>query len=455
MNEKERNNRENQSNPDATVIGGGLAGMAAAIHLARGGLRVLCITAGPPATESVWESLDWSAPDLLGVLGLSMERLIEQGAATFKRHVVLRLEDGSQRDYVPSDWLGRPPLNIDLRTLHVDRTQLAAALYAIGQELNIDILVDKVISIEKRGRGVEAVTTESGVRITSPWFIDASGGNARLFSRAFDLPAREYGPTKVAVWDYFDMPTEIEGTTLYANCGPTSYLEWLWQIPIRPSTVSVGYVATGEAIKEMRQRGLSISDIYESQLQHLPPLRALLGSGVETTPRVTSFRCRVHRNVSGPNWLIAGEAASMVDPMTSNGVTAALRHAAEAASIIIKNQRSPHLPVLTRAAYDRRVRGLASFLNIGIEKVVYDWPVRNWLGPLNAGDLYTVPAWSMNHLYSRLRPRGLTATLMFCSILSFFGYAASALHWWSRWILSSRGPTGRSTTNALGGSDAS
>jgi hypothetical protein len=232
-------------------------------------------------------------------------------------------------------------------------------------------------------------------------------------------------------------------------------MNWLWQIPIRPGTVSVGYVATGDAIKEMRQRGLSISHIFESQLQHLAPLRPLLEPGTEMTPRVTSFRCRVHRNASGPNWLIAGEAASMVDPMTSNGVTAALRHAAEAANIIIKNQGSSYLPVLQREAYDRRVRGLASFFNMGIEKVIYDWPVRSWVGPLNAGDLYTVPAWSMNHLYSRLRPRGLMATVLFCSVLSAFRYAASALHWWSRRMLSSPGSIDRSTTGALGASDAS
>ena len=45
---------------------------------------------------------------------------------------------------------------------------------------------------------------------------------------------------------------------------------------------------------------------------------------------MTSFRSRAYAGVAGTNWLIAGEAASMVDPITANGVTAALRHAAEA-----------------------------------------------------------------------------------------------------------------------------
>jgi len=90
---------------DVTVIGGGLAGMAASIHLADAGLRVVCIEADPVDADPVGESLDWSAPDLLKRLGLPMELLLEQGIATFKHHVVLKLRDGSERQYIPGEWL--------------------------------------------------------------------------------------------------------------------------------------------------------------------------------------------------------------------------------------------------------------------------------------------------------------------------------------------------------------
>jgi cation diffusion facilitator CzcD-associated flavoprotein CzcO len=57
---------EPQSNPvnaiEVTVIGGGLAGMAASIHLSRAGLRVLCLEPDVTDADSVGESLDWSAP---------------------------------------------------------------------------------------------------------------------------------------------------------------------------------------------------------------------------------------------------------------------------------------------------------------------------------------------------------------------------------------------------------
>ena len=50
------------TNCDVTIIGGGLAGKAAALHLAKAGLQVVCIEPGELRRQVVGESLDWSAP---------------------------------------------------------------------------------------------------------------------------------------------------------------------------------------------------------------------------------------------------------------------------------------------------------------------------------------------------------------------------------------------------------
>src|SRR5262249_34142933 len=109
---------------DVTVIGGGLAGKAAALHLARAGLKVLCVEPKQPVRAPVGESLDWSAPDLLLRLGLPQETLLSSQIATWKRHVTLKMRDGCQVHYVPTEWLGGPPFYVNLATLHVERTQL-------------------------------------------------------------------------------------------------------------------------------------------------------------------------------------------------------------------------------------------------------------------------------------------------------------------------------------------
>ncbi len=416
--------------PDVTVVGGGLAGTAASIHLARAGLRVLCIS--PESySEPVGESLDWSAPALLGDLGLPMDRLVSENIATRKRQVTVKLTNGSSRQYIPGAWLARPPFNFEIRTLHLDRRQTDSMLRDTLLREGVQILADRVIAVEKQGRRVTAVKIADGRRISSPWFIDASGSNAYLFPRSFDLPAYAYGPRKVAMWTWFDVPDSVEGTTLYMD-DDRSYLDWIWEIPVRANQISVGYVAAGHEIQEKRRAGGSVAQIFTERLCRIRRFANLLTPERPITPNVTSFQCRVHRGVAGPNWMVIGESASMVDPMTSNGVTAALRSAAEASALIIQSRDRSRLPRVATAMYSRRIVDLGRFLNRGIEETIYECPVRNRIGLLRAGRVYTVPAWMMNAAYSRLKPSGVVSTLAFGFVLSLFRAAGVILNAFSR-----------------------
>jgi flavin-dependent dehydrogenase len=90
-------------------------------------------------------------------------------------------------------------------------------------------------------------------------------------------------------------------------------MDWVWEIPIRSDEISVGYVAAGESIKAKRQQGLTVEEIFRAQLSRFARFELLLKSTSKISPSVTAFQCRVYGRVSGPNWLVVGEAASMVD----------------------------------------------------------------------------------------------------------------------------------------------
>jgi len=292
----------------------------------------------------------------------------------------------------------------------------------------VTLVRDKVAGVERDGEKVSAVRTAGGLRISSPWVIDASGLGASVLAREFNLQTMQFGPMKVGVWTYFPVSDPVEGTTLYMDPRPAEYLDWIWEIPIKPDTVSVGYVTTGEAMKAQREQGLSVEEIFRRHLMKFPRFENLLRSEALEETHVTGFRCRVHLGVAGPNWLIAGEAASMVDPITANGVTAALRHAAEASALILKFRKGGRLPLRARICYSKRILHLAKFFNGGIEKIVYEPPVRNRIGLGRSGTVYTSPAWSMNLVYARLRPTGVLSTFLYGSILGFFRSSAWVLH---------------------------
>jgi flavin-dependent dehydrogenase len=207
--------------------------------------------------------------------------------------------------------------------------------------------------------------------------------------------------------------------------GQPPYMEWIWEIPIHPNVLSVGYVAAGDAIKDKRRQGLTVEEIFRERIARIPRLSALAPTTRALAPHVTSFQCRVYRKLAGPNWLIVGESASMVDPMTANGVTAALRHAAEAAELIVRHGRRKRLPRVAGALYSTRIVDLGRFFNCGIEKVIYDPAIRKRVGVLAAGRVYTVPAWVLNSIYSRIRPSGVVSTLLFGLVLNLFRTAGN------------------------------
>jgi menaquinone-9 beta-reductase len=201
---------------------------------------------------------------------------------------------------------------------------------------------------------------------------------------------------------------------------PAEYLDRIWEIPIRQEVVSVGLVTTGAAMKGQREQGLRVEEIFLRQLKKHARFDALLQDGPLGPCNVTAFRSRVYDGVAGANWFVAGEAASMVDPITANGVTAALRHAAEASALILKYRGRGALPLRARISYNRRILQMAKFFNVGIEKILYEPAVRNRAGARAAGTMYTTPAWSMNLVYARLKPKGILKTFLLGFVLDFW-----------------------------------
>jgi flavin-dependent dehydrogenase len=196
-------------------------------------------------------------------------------------------------------------------------------------------------------------------------------------------------------------------------------MERIWEIPIRPGFSSIGYIAPGTSVKTQRGAGLRTQDILERQCRTFPRLREIVDRAGVHEAATTTFLCRTYEGVCGTNWVIIGEAASQSDPITGNGVTAALRHADEATTLIRRYRHRGTIPVLARAVYNLRVSSVGLYFNSLIEKLFYQPMLRDRLGLFGTARIYTLPAWLMNLIYTRTRPRGsLVRTLAIASIMA-------------------------------------
>ena len=120
---------------DVAVLGGGMAGLAAAIHLRLRGFSVLCIEPDRFPHARVGESLDWSSPGLLASLGIPGDSLIADRFATYKKNIRIVSNDRPPYDAQPEPWFRNPPIGFNIVTLHVDRVEMDRRLFARATEL--------------------------------------------------------------------------------------------------------------------------------------------------------------------------------------------------------------------------------------------------------------------------------------------------------------------------------
>jgi flavin-dependent dehydrogenase len=360
--------------------------------------------------------LDWSAPALLAELGLDVGALVADDVATWKRAIEVRSADGVRFQRRPPRWLARWPARFQQTTLHVDREHFDCALLDLAESAGVRFIWDSVSELELDGDRVSVARTRSGSAIRARWFVDASGAR-RLIARTLGIGAQSHGPPKVALWAQVSRQHLFEGTVLHP--ASRGYLSWAWDIPISGSRSSVGLVLTQERFRALRSERRPLSTVFTEQLGRLE------GSGRDESRLLTPVRTRgyqpsVSNRVSGENWIMAGEAAALIDPLTSYGVTSALRHADQGSRLILDAGRSRRLSLHLRDAYERNVRGLGHAYNREIEDGLYAPEVREALGIRQAVNGYVPFGYLANSLYGRLNPRGALASrgyqLLLCAL---------------------------------------
>ena len=438
---------------DVAVIGGGLSGLAACIFLRQAGFSVVCIEPDPFPHGRVGESLDWSTPRLLEALGVPGSRLIDDQVGVAKLNIKVVPMGGKSWTAAPLRWFQKWPLKWEIRTFHVDRAEMDQRLYERAAGLGTVFVWDRAAKIEAEGERVTACHTSSGRRITAPWFLDSSG-QARVVASKLGIEKKTYGQQKVAFWTYFWSAPRSEGTTFYGNTVGDDYLAWIWEIPISPRQLSVGCVMPASKVKEQRQNGLSPKDILWEHLAKYPPLAALTADKEEREILRCSYQSYVSASVTGPNWLMMGEAASVPDPLTGNGVTAAFRHAEEACEIIQASQGRASFSRRHRRAYDARVRGMGCAFNHAIERMLYEAPVRRGLGTMAAQGIYTAFGYPINAIYTRMRPQRKYRTRLLQFVLDGFWLLMEGSALAGRLAFRARGRSAVGIANLPGGHQA-
>jgi flavin-dependent dehydrogenase len=335
------------------ILGGGPAGCAAGRLLAAWGHRVLIVERPRGDRRALAESIPPSADKVLAALGL----LTAVQDARFHPWRGNRVWWGAEDPRIETFPAGVAGYQVDRARFDPLLRDLAMAS---GAEIRQALVrgVEHAVPVESdadpdRPATVVIDTDGSTDRVEAAFVLDCSG-RAGVIART--------GPRRVAphrtialsgVWRARDWPGCDTTHTLV-----TSYADgWAWSVATGPFERHVTVMV--DPLRSDLERGASSRDVYLAEVAKAGPLTAALRPAVLADgPWGADASVYDAHRYAGPRFLLVGDAASFIDPLSSFGVKKALSSGWLAAIVTHTVLGRPEMREEALTFFDRRERVL-------------------------------------------------------------------------------------------------
>lgn len=330
---------------DTVVVGGGPAGLTAAIALADAGARTALLARRAPYADNRTTALLGATVDLLD--RLDVWRRCRDSAAPLK---VMRLVDDTGRLIrAPEVRFDAEEIGLEQFGYNVENRALVAALEARAAELpNLTRIDDEAIAVVPENNVVAIVTRQD--RTLGGRLVIGADGRQSLCREAagIGMRRRDLNQSAITFNIRHSRPHRNVSTEFHTPLGPCVL------VPLPGDRCSVVWVASpAEAERLMALDDEGLSEAIEAQSHsilgrtHAEPGRHKFPLAIERPTQIAKNRIA-----------LVGESAHVVPPIGAQGLNMGLRDAADLANIVQEalglgeDPGSP--PVLQRYAAARR-----------------------------------------------------------------------------------------------------
>jgi len=286
---------------DIAIVGAGPSGAVAARDLAKSGARVALIDGSHPREK----------PCGGGVTGRALE-LAECALAGGRAITSVTFEAGGRAVRVPLP---------DDRYLQVfPRAAFDAALVRQAQDAGAELIPHRATKLTRTSGGWRAATAIGSV--DAGWLLGADGAAGIVRKLVFRPFSRSQ--ISIAAGSYVDGVETDEIVIAFVD-QPRGYL---WSFP-RPGHIAVGTCAQADETTADRMREVTNGWLdaygpaaYRARRAYSWPIPSLSGSDLAA------------EHPAGDRWMLLGDAAGLVDPITREGIFFAIRSGQMAATAL-------------------------------------------------------------------------------------------------------------------------
>ncbi|MFW5851384.1 MAG: NAD(P)/FAD-dependent oxidoreductase [Bacteroidota bacterium] len=188
---------------------------------------------------------------------------------------------------------------------------------------HIDIYENTTVSqIERTDKNTLTITAHNGESYTAHMIIIANGAKSKL---AAELQNKPWGKSSngVAVRAYFSGVQGVQDDMIELHYKKEFFPGYFWIFPIEKNICNVGF---GYHLKQADKHLFSIQDIFHSWIETDPQLKKRFAHATMESKlqgglipyNSNNFDC------AGDNYIITGDAASLIDPISGGGIGSAM-----------------------------------------------------------------------------------------------------------------------------------